>query len=78
MGFTVLVAMENISATPMMLQINFDQNLEIFYFESVDNIRRQRTDDGPCYATYSLYISSHFGSSETKSENDELLKIVQV
>ena len=34
----------------------------------------------PCYTIYLLYTSSHFGSSETKSEdgeNDELLKIVQ-
>ena len=61
----------------VMLQINFEQNLEIFHFESVDNIRRQRTTD-PCYTIHLLYISSHFGSSETKSdENDEPLKIVQ-
>ena len=51
MGVNVLIAMENISATPVMLQINFDQNwsLEIFHFESVDNVRRQRTDDGLFY-----------------------------
>ena len=57
--------------------------LEIFHFESVENVRRQRTDGrttDPCYTLYLLYTSSHFGSSETKSEHsekDELLKLVQ-
>ena len=39
--------MENISATPVMLQIHFDQNWSKGYFDSVDNVRQQMTDDRP-------------------------------
>ena len=54
--------------------------LEIFNFESVENVQRHGPTTDPCCTIYLLYTSSHFGSSETKSEhgeNDELLKIVQ-